>query len=128
MDSTYLLCFWYRLALIRETYFVCLEINFIHISCTPTLFQASVYLWFLCGIQLYIEYNERWDIEENTLGISNNKIDDNIKILVVANDWLTSSGINKQDVSFFYWILNIKYEFPVEIIDYDHVAVINLIE
>ena len=76
----------------------------------------------------YIEYSERWDIEENTLGISNNKIDDNIKILVVANDWLTSSGINKQDVSFFYWILNIKYEFPVEIIDYDHVAVINLIE
>ena len=122
------MCFWYRLALIIETYFVCLEINFIHISCTPTLFQASVYLWFLCGIQLYIEYNERWDIEENTLGISNNKIDDNIKILVVANDWLTSSGINKQDVSFFYWILNIKYEFPVEIIDYDHVAVINLIE
>ena len=74
----------------------------------------------------YIEYSERWDIEENTLGISNNKIDDNIKILVVANDWLTSSGINKQDVSFFYWIF--KYEFSVEIIDYDHVAVINLIE
>ena len=56
MDSTYLLCFWYKLALMRETYFVCLEINFIRIYLALLLFTKLQFIFaFLCGIQLYVE-------------------------------------------------------------------------